>query len=67
MARATLNYSRDGATLQAMAAIDLALWDLAGKQAGEPVWRLLGAQAPGPITVNHTIASPDRAGAASPA
>jgi L-rhamnonate dehydratase len=42
MARATLNYSRDGATLQAMAAIDLALWDIKGKALGVPVHTLLG-------------------------
>ena len=42
MARATLNYSRDGATLQAMAAIDIALWDLKGKLLGRPVHELLG-------------------------
>jgi L-alanine-DL-glutamate epimerase-like enolase superfamily enzyme len=28
----------------AMALIDIALWDLAGKQAGQPIWRLLGGQ-----------------------
>jgi L-Ala-D/L-Glu epimerase len=49
---------------QAAAAIDLALWDLAGRRAGEPVWRLLGARDPAPITVNATIAATDRAGAA---
>ena len=37
---------------QALAAIDLALWDLAGRRAGEPVWRLLGAAEPEPVTVN---------------
>jgi len=42
MAEATLNYSRDGATLEAMAAIDLALWDLKGKALGKPVSELLG-------------------------
>jgi L-alanine-DL-glutamate epimerase-like enolase superfamily enzyme len=51
----------------AIAAIDLALWDLAGRRAGEPVWRLLGAQAPPDVRVNATIAAPDRAGAASEA
>jgi L-Ala-D/L-Glu epimerase len=40
---------------QAAAAIDLARWDLAGRRAGEPVWKLLGAPAPGPVTVNATI------------
>ena len=42
MALATLNYSRDGATLQAMAAVDLALWDIKGKALGKPVHDLLG-------------------------
>jgi o-succinylbenzoate synthase len=51
----------------AVAAIDLALWDLAGRRASEPVWRLLGAQAPPNVRVNATIAAPDRAGAATEA
>jgi len=42
MARATLNYSRDGASLEAMAAIDLALWDIKGKALHAPVYELLG-------------------------
>lgn len=52
---------------QALAAIDLALWDLAGRRAGEPVWRLLGPATPVAVQVNATIAAPDRAGAASQA
>src|SRR5947209_7923720 len=52
---------------QALAAVDVALWDLAGERAGKPVWSLLGARAPAPIAVNYTIASPDRAGAAAEA
>jgi L-alanine-DL-glutamate epimerase-like enolase superfamily enzyme len=48
----------------ALAAIDLALWDLAGRRTREPVWRLLGAGAPSPVAVNYTIASSDRSGAA---
>jgi o-succinylbenzoate synthase len=51
----------------AIAAVDLALWDLAGRRAGEPVWRLLGARAAPDVRVNATIAAPDRAGAASEA
>ena len=40
---------------ETLAAIDMALWDLAGRRAGEPVWKLLGAiGAPG-IAVNATI------------
>ena len=50
---------------QALAAIDLALWDLAGRRTREPVWRLLGArQAASPMAVNWTIAAGDRSGAA---
>jgi L-alanine-DL-glutamate epimerase-like enolase superfamily enzyme len=49
---------------QALAAIDLALWDLAGRRTAEPVWRLLGAADPQPISVNWTIDATDRSGAA---
>ena len=42
MARATLGYGRDGPTRHAMAAIDIALWDLRGKAEGRPVFDLLG-------------------------
>ncbi len=52
---------------QAVAALDLALWDLAGRRAGAPVWRLLGAPEPVPVEVNATIAAADRAGAAAEA
>ncbi len=51
----------------ALAGIDLALWDLAGRRTREPVWRLLGAgDAAGraPIVVNATIGARDRSGAA---
>jgi L-Ala-D/L-Glu epimerase len=49
---------------QALAAIDLALWDLAGRRTREPVWRLLGAAQPPPVAVNWTIAAADRSTAA---
>jgi L-alanine-DL-glutamate epimerase-like enolase superfamily enzyme len=48
----------------ALAAIDVALWDLAGKRAGTPIWRLLGAPAAPEIALNWTISAEDRAGAA---
>lgn len=50
----------------AIAAIDLALWDLEARRAGVPVWRLLEGT-PGRIAVNATIAAADRAGAAAAA
>jgi L-alanine-DL-glutamate epimerase-like enolase superfamily enzyme len=40
---------------QALAAIDLALWDLAGRRAGEPVAKLLGVRTAEPVMVNATI------------
>jgi o-succinylbenzoate synthase len=52
---------------QAVAAIDLALWDLAGKRAGQPVWGLLGSSQPAPVAANYTVTAPDRAGAAAQA
>ncbi len=52
---------------QALAAIDLALWDLAGRQSGQPVWRLIGADDPVAVAVNRTIAAADRAGAVAEA
>jgi L-alanine-DL-glutamate epimerase-like enolase superfamily enzyme len=36
---------RRGALINAIGAIDIALWDLAGKAAGVPSWKLLGEQA----------------------
>jgi L-alanine-DL-glutamate epimerase-like enolase superfamily enzyme len=50
--------------VQALAAIDLALWDLAGRRAGEPVWRLLGARAAAALPVNATIGATAAAEAA---
>jgi len=57
---------------QAVAAIDLALWDLEGRRADVPVWRLLGAHGqtgagPPPIAVNALVGAEDRAGAAAEA
>ncbi|EIM27597.1 mandelate racemase/muconate lactonizing enzyme family protein [Microvirga lotononidis] len=42
MYRATLFYGRGGAVVQAMAGIDIALWDIKGKALGKPIVELLG-------------------------
>lgn len=42
MYRATYHYGRAGVALHVISAIDMALWDLAGKAAGRPVHDLLG-------------------------
>jgi L-alanine-DL-glutamate epimerase-like enolase superfamily enzyme len=42
MYQATLYYGRGGAAIQAMAGVDLALWDIKGKALGKPIVELLG-------------------------
>lgn len=42
MYQATLYFGRDGAAIQAMAGVDLALWDIKGKLASQPVYMLRG-------------------------
>jgi L-alanine-DL-glutamate epimerase-like enolase superfamily enzyme len=52
---------------QALAAIDLALWDRASRRTGRPVAQLLTPGAARSVTVNATICAEDRAGAAAQA
>ncbi len=52
---------------QALAAIDLALWDLAGQRAGQPIWALLGSQAPPVVELNWAIGAEEPGQAASQA
>lgn len=49
---------------QALAAIDMALWDRAGRRAGKPVAALLSDDAATRVPVNATLSATDRAGAA---
>ena len=42
--RATKGMSRNGPVAFALSGLDIALWDIKGKIAGAPVWRLLGGQ-----------------------
>jgi L-alanine-DL-glutamate epimerase-like enolase superfamily enzyme len=44
-----------GASAQAIAGVDLALHDLAGKARGQPVWKLIGASAGTPVKCNATL------------
>src|SRR5438105_11995196 len=44
MYRRTMYFGRTSVTICAMSAVDMALWDLKGKQFREPIHRLLGGQ-----------------------
>ena len=41
-----LQSGEPGPLAQAIAGVDIALWDLAARRAGEPLWRMLGGQSP---------------------
>lgn len=59
MFNASLNYGRKGLPLQAISAVDLALWDLLGKLRSEPVYALLGGKTKTRLPVYTTTARPD--------
>lgn len=40
--RSTMNYGRMGVTMNAISGVDIALWDIAGKTLGVPVYQLIG-------------------------
>jgi L-alanine-DL-glutamate epimerase-like enolase superfamily enzyme len=44
MFRGTLNYGRKGLIIEAISAVDIAVWDIMGKATGEPVYNLLGGK-----------------------
>ena len=52
---------------EALAAVDLALWDRAGRRAGRPVSALLASAPAAAVAVNATLGAEDRAGAAAQA
>ncbi len=53
-------YGRRGLAIMAISGIDLALWDIAGKNAGVPVFRLLGGAAKEKAPAYYTGANIDR-------
>ena len=44
MYRKTMAFGRKGIGMVAISAVDIALWDLLGKSAKQPVFRLLGGR-----------------------
>jgi L-rhamnonate dehydratase len=44
MFRGTLNYGRKGIVLEAISAVDIAVWDIMGKATSQPVYNLLGGK-----------------------
>src|SRR5436305_15319175 len=42
MLEGTIFFGRQGAVIQAMSGVEVALWDLVGKATGKPVYQLLG-------------------------
>ena len=51
---------RDGSVMNtALAAVDIALWDIEGKRLGLPIWRLLGARRAKPLRVYYSHWSQD--------
>jgi L-alanine-DL-glutamate epimerase-like enolase superfamily enzyme len=44
MFRSTINIGRKGLVLEAISAVDIALWDILGKATGQPVYNLLGGK-----------------------
>lgn len=44
MYRSTLAWGRKGVALAAISAVDIALWDILGQAAGQPVFKLLGGR-----------------------
>lgn len=61
MYSSTLFYGRKGLVLNAISAVDLALWDLLGKLREEPVYALLGGAVRDELIFYATGSRPDRA------
>jgi L-rhamnonate dehydratase len=61
MFRASLFYGRKGIVLNAISAVDLALWDLLGRLRGEPVTNLIGGAVRDEIPCYATGPRPDLA------
>lgn len=61
MYRASLYYGRKGIVMNAISAVDLALWDLLGKLRNEPVYKMIGGQVRDELVFYATGPRPDLA------
>lgn len=59
--RSTLNYGRKGLAIQALSALDLAIWDALGHLRGLPVYKMLGGKTKERMPVYATTSRPDLA------
>jgi len=61
MWRSTMNYGRKGIAIQAISAVDLAIWDALGKLKKVPVYELLGGKTKEKMPCYATTSRPDLA------
>ncbi|KAL7552675.1 hypothetical protein ACHAWF_015903 [Thalassiosira exigua] len=61
MWRSTMNYGRKGLAIQAISAVDLAIWDALGKLKKVPVYELLGGKTKERMPCYATTSRPDLA------
>lgn len=61
MWRSTINYGRKGIAVQAISAVDIAIWDALGHLRGLPVYQMLGGKSKEKMPVYATTARPDLA------
>jgi L-alanine-DL-glutamate epimerase-like enolase superfamily enzyme len=59
--RLALQAGEPGPLAQAVAGIDIALWDLAARRAGQPLWRLLGGRGDNRLPAYASGINPDQA------
>ncbi|MEV6154471.1 enolase C-terminal domain-like protein [Nonomuraea sp. NPDC052129] len=57
--RSSIVYGRKGAAIEAISAIDIAVWDALGKSLGQPVYQLLGGPHGAPVRAYASKVQPD--------
>lgn len=60
MYHASIYFGRQGVALQAMSAVDIALWDLIGQAVGRPIWQMLGGAYRQRVRVYASMLMPQR-------